>query len=106
MDRNRFNKMYGYGSNALRLRMCSSRSVFTRAQTIMTAKNANTKGHEPIMLRIRSADRSPSDRSPPDRTPGCLCQFVCQGVVTVVIVAHAEPIARDHPGDATLTARR
>ena len=72
----------------------------------MTAKNPNTKGHEPIMLRIRSADRSPSDSSSPDRTPGCLCQCVCQGVATVVIVAHAEPGARDHPGGETINAPR
>lgn len=38
------------------------KSVLTKAQAIMTAKKENTKGHEPIMLRIRSAARSPRER--------------------------------------------
>src|ERR1039458_876409 len=70
--------------------MCSNKSVFTIAQAIMTPKKENTKGHEPIMLRIRSADSSPKERSAPDRTPGCRCQWVCQAlVVMLVIVAQA-----------------
>jgi hypothetical protein len=66
------------------------------AQAIMMAKKEKTKGHEPMMLRIRSADRSPRESWSPDRTPGCLCQWVCQGVVTSAIVAHLACAARDH----------
>src|ERR1700722_10280495 len=57
----------------------------------MTPKKQNTKGHEPIMLRIRSAERSPSVSWSPERTPGCRCQNVCQprlGIYTMVAHHH------------------
>src|ERR1019366_2002610 len=86
--------------------MCSNKSVFTIAQAIMTPKKENTKGHEPIMLRIRSAARSPKERSAPDRTPGCRCQWVCQAlVVMLVIVAQAGSPDGDRSGFPGTTGR-
>ena len=52
----------------------------------MTAKNENTNGQEPIMLRMRSAARSPTESWSPDRTPGCLCQWVCQALLLMATI--------------------
>lgn len=63
--------------------------MLTAAHRIMTAKKANTKGQEPIMLRILSADRSPRVSWSPERTPGCLCQRFCQPAVAIVFDGRA-----------------
>src|SRR5579863_6116737 len=62
----------------------------------MTAKNEKTNGHEPIMLRIRSAARSPRVSWEPERTPGCRCQRLCHGdLVTIEMVARCEALGLD-----------
>jgi hypothetical protein len=45
------------------------------------AKKPKTKGHDPMMLRKRSAAASLRE-SCPDRSPGCLCQWLCQAGFT------------------------
>jgi hypothetical protein len=55
----------------------------------MIAKKQKTKGQDPIMLRIRSADLSPKESWSPERTPGCLCQWLCHfDFAMTTIVAH------------------
>jgi hypothetical protein len=49
----------------------------------------DTKGPDPIVVRIRSADRSPRVSSLPDVTAGCLCRWDCHPSVAITtIVAH------------------
>ena len=65
--------------------------MFTAAQRIMTPKKLKTKGHDPMMLRMRSAERSPRESSSCLRTPGCKCQNVGQPVLLMVKSFHPTP---------------
>ena len=49
--------------------------MLVRAQPIIAVKKAETKGHEPMALRMRWAARSPRVGFAPDRTPGWACQL-------------------------------
>ena len=74
--------------------------MLVAAQMIMTAKKLKTKGHDPMMLRMRSAARSPRESSSRLRTPGCRCQNV--GHLLMVKSSHpTRSISGTVHGDST-----
>jgi len=86
IERKRFNRMYGYGSKALWWDHPLKEIRVPAAQRIMTPKKLKTKGHEPMMLRMRSAARSPSESSSRLRTPGCRCQTWASRLYSLSII--------------------
>ena len=72
IDRNRFSKMYGYGSKPCRpFEPNRWNALFAITHVARNSPNAPTNAHDPIPFRIASAARSPVVSSSPAGTAGC-----------------------------------
>src|ERR1700676_2953197 len=96
IERKRLSRMKGYGSNPFPPPTWSR--PLSAAQTIITPKKTNTKGHDPIPLRILSAALSPTESWSSRRTVGCCFHLCCHAMLDLLIQLDPAPMGHHQCG--------